>query len=484
MILGIIICETVFRETKPLIELPGVLRERSMNRNLVLSLCLLPFAVLPGAAGAASAEKPNIVFILADDLGYADVGFMGCKEIRTPNLDKLASSGAVLTSHYVQPVCSPTRAALMTGRYAAHTGVYTIVRPHAPWGLPLGERTLAQALHEAGYETAIVGKWHLGEFEEAYRPTRRGFDHQYGHWFGAIDYFKHDRDNIPDWHRDDQPCNDEGYSTHLIAKEACRRIREEQADKPLFLYVPFNAVHAPHQVPESYLAGYEKLTGVRRTYAGMVTAMDEAVGQIVAALEERGLKQNTLLVFSSDNGGPEPGKVTSNKPLRAGKGTLYEGGIRVCAFASWPGHIPAAAIDEPMHAVDWYPTFLKLVGAKQEQTLPVDGLDIWPVLTQKAKSPHDAILQCGGQPDKAAVRMGNWKLITGPGRDGPGAELFDLASDLGETKNLAQDQPEKVKELQAKLGKLLENAVPSGAEKADAGAGTTKPKGRKQKRKS
>ena len=225
-----------------------------MKRVLALSLCLFPVVAALGAAEVPPLEKPNILFILADDLGRTDAGFMGSKEIRTPNLDKLAGSGAVLTAHYVQPVCSPTRAALMTGRYAVHTGVYTIVRPHAPWGLPLGERTLAQALHEAGYETAIVGKWHLGEFEEAYRPTRRGFDHQYGHWFGAIDYFKHDRDGIPDWHRDDQPCDDEGYSTHLIAKEACRRIREKQPDKPLFLYVPFNAVHAPHQVPESYLA--------------------------------------------------------------------------------------------------------------------------------------------------------------------------------------------------------------------------------------
>lgn len=453
-----------------------------MKAVTALSLCLLSI-VLADAGVEAPAAKPNIVFILADDLGRADVGFMGGKEIRTPHLDELAQAGAILDAHYVQPVCSPTRAALMTGRYASQTGVYTIVRPHAPWGLPLAERTMAQALREAGYETALVGKWHLGEFEEAYRPTKRGFDHQYGHWFGAIDYFRHDRDGIPDWHRDDQPSQDEGYSTHLLAQEACRRIREKEPGKPLFLYLAFNAVHSPHQVPESYLAPYGNLIGVRRTYAGMLAAMDEAVGQVVTALKETGLKENTLIVFSSDNGGPDPGKVTTNGTLRAGKGTLYEGGIRVCAFASWPGHIPAATVREPVHAVDWYPTFLKLAGASPQQNLPVDGLDIWPVLTQGAQSPHQALLLCGSQPGKAAIRMGDWKLLPTSGQGGGGnAELFDLASDPGETKNLVKERSEKVQELQSRLDELLKHAVPSGAEKAGPGAEAANPKRRKPKR--
>lgn len=453
-----------------------------MKPVTALGLCLMAIGVIR-AAEVAPATRPNIVFILADDLGRSDVGFMGGKDIRTPHLDELARAGAILDAHYVQPVCSPTRAALMTGRYATHTGVYTIVRPQARWGLPLGERTLAQALREAGYETAIVGKWHLGEFEEAYRPTKRGFDHQYGHWFGAIDYFQHDRDGIPDWHRDDQPCNDDGYSTHLLAREACRRIREKQPGKPLFLYVAFNAVHAPHQVPESYPAPYANLSGVRRTYAGMLAAMDEAVGQMVAALQEANLKENTLVVFSSDNGGPDPGKVTTNGTLRAGKGSLYEGGVRVCAFASWPGHIPAGTIREPMHAVDWYPTFLKLAGASPQQNLPVDGLDVWPVLTQGAKSPHEALLLCGSQPDKVAIRMGDWKLLSQSGPGGSGeAELYDLGQDLGETKNLARERPDKTAELQARLDEFLKHAIPSGADKVDAGAAN--PKRRKLPRKS
>ena len=429
------------------------------------------------AGRAAAAEKPNILYILADDMGYADAGFNGSKEIQTPHLDKLARAGAILKSFYVQPLCSPTRAALMTGRYAVRTGVYTIVRPNAPWGLKLEERTLAQALREAGYATAITGKWHLGEFQPAYRPTQRGFDHQYGLWFGMIDYFTHQRDAQLDWHRDDQPCHDEGSSTHLIAKEACRLIRESPAGKPLFLYLPFNAVHGPFQVPDSYLKPYGQLTGTRRTYAGMVAALDEAVGQVLAALEEKKIRDNTLILFSSDNGGPGPGKITSNGPLRAGKGTIYEGGVRVCAFANWPGHIPAAVIDEPLHAVDWYPTLVKLAGGSLDQKLPPDGLDVWPVLTQGAKSPHDSLLLCGTVPGRVALRAGDWKLLIGANDKGgeeageagaaKGVSLYNLANDLGEAHDLAAQQPDKVKELRAKLDAWLKHAVPPGGEGLD-----------------
>jgi arylsulfatase A-like enzyme len=441
-----------------------------MLRSLIMFVVV---TLAPRGFGAAP-PKPNILYILADDLGYADVGFTGGKEIQTPNIDRIGMSGAILESFYVQPVCSPTRAALLTGRYAVRTGVYNVVRPGAPWGLPLAERTLPQALREAGYETAICGKWHLGEFEEAYRPTHRGFDHQYGQWFGAIDYFTHLREGKHDWHRDDQPSKDEGYSTHLLAREAVRIIREKQPDKPLFLYLAFNAVHAPHQVPESYLAPYEELKNPRRIYAGMVAAMDEAIGQVIAALEEKELRENTLVIFSSDNGGPNPGRVTDNGVLRAGKGTIYEGGIRVCACAAWPGHIPeGSVVKEPLHAVDWYPTLLKLAGASLEQKLPIDGLDIWPVLTQGAKSPHESVLLCGTRLNQFAVRMGSWKLlvradetdaeaseIAAPRRarrkaaaaaNAAPVELYNLAADPGEKHNLADQQPDKVAELRTRL---------------------------------
>jgi arylsulfatase A-like enzyme len=438
--------------------------------TILLIACILPMSPCQAdQVRKAPAGNPNIIYILADDMGYADAGFNGGTEIKTPHLDHLARGGAILKSFYVQPVCSPTRSALMTGRNPSRTGVYSVVRPHASWGLKLEEQTLPEMLRSAGYETAISGKWHLGEFEPAYRPTRRGFDHQYGLWFGAIDHFTHLREGVLDWHRNDEPCKDEGYSTHLIAREACRMIRERNTEKPLFLYLPFNAVHSPLQVPENYSAPYKELKGARRTYAGMLSAMDEAIGRVLAALDEMKIRDNTLIIFSSDNGGPSPGKVTSNGPLRSGKGTIHEGGVRVCAFANWPGHIPAGqSIDEPLHAVDWYPTLSKLTGARLEQRLPLDGRDIWPVLTAGAKSPHEALVLCGTQRGQAAIRMGDWKLLVNAGGKSKGAkangteQLYNLATDIGETRNLAADQPEKLKELRAKYDEMMKSAVSSG----------------------
>jgi arylsulfatase A-like enzyme len=437
-------------------------------------------------SSADEAPRPNFVFFLIDDLGYADCGFNGGKEIRTPEIDALAAGGAVIESHYVQPVCSPSRSALMTGRYPTRTGVYTVVRPGAKWGLPLNERTLADALKDAGYTTAITGKWHLGEFDPAYRPTKRGFDHQYGHYFGALDYFTHVRDGQHDWYRDDVALKEEGYSTHLIAKEACRLIEAQAKDKPLFLYVPFNGVHSPMQVPDSYLEPYASLEGPRRQLAGMLAAVDEAIGQIVDALEKTGKRDNTLIVFSSDNGGPRPG---TNTPLRDFKGTIHEGGVRAAAFANWPGKIPAGQrLAEPMHIIDWYPTVVTLAGGTLEGSQPLDGRDVWPMLTQKAPSPHEFILSAQS-PQKAALRVGNWKLILQPGetadkakgkaknkgkgkgKAAPATEpvaLYDLATDPGEATNLAGRKPERVATMRSKLEELLKDAVPSGADAAGA----------------
>lgn len=436
--------------------------------------------VLPSTLRAddAPTQRPNIVFFLIDDLGWADCGFNGGREIRTPNIDKLANGGAILESHYVQPVCSPTRAALMTGRYATRTGVYAVVRPKAKWGLPLSERTLANALQETGYETAITGKWHLGEFDQAYLPTSRGFDHQYGHYFGAIDYFTHLRDGSHDWYRDDREVHQDGYSTHLVAKEACRLIAENDKAKPHFIYVPFNGVHSPMQVPDSYLEPYPGVSGPRQKLAGMLAAVDEAIGQIVDSLEKAGLRENTLIVFSSDNGGPKPG---TNTPLRNFKGSIYEGGVRGCAFANWPGRIPAGQrIAEPMHVIDWYPTLVKLAGGSLDQKLPIDGLDVWPMLTEQSPSPHKAILSVKS-PTQAALRIGDWKLISHENpvsdtADGakpksrakkrnqkePLIELYNLATDIGETTNMADKEPDRVAKMKASFVELLKDAVPSG----------------------
>jgi arylsulfatase A-like enzyme len=430
-----------------------------------------------GLISAQPTKQPDIVFFLIDDLGFADCGFNGGKEIKTPNIDRLAQSGAIIDSHYVQPVCSPTRSTLMTGRYPTHTGVYTIVSPGAPWGLPLAERTLADALRSAGYRTALTGKWHLGEFEKAYQPNARGFDHQYGHFFGMLDYYSHERTNKLDWYRNGEPLKEEGYTTHLIAKEACKVITTGDSSKPLFLYVPFNGVHSPFQVPDSYLKPYAHLKGNRQKLAGMLAAVDEAIGQIEAALKQAGRLENTLIVFSSDNGGPPPG---DNTPLRDFKGSIFEGGTRAAAFATWPGRIPAGQrIRQPMHMVDWYPTLIKQAGGSLEQKLPVDGLDIWPMLTKQAASPHDAILSVSTQgPSRAAVRMGDWKLIVDGGaadvaptgkKKGKKAAgkyeavaLYDLSTDPSEAKNLAEAQPERVKAMRARLAELTKDAVPSG----------------------
>jgi arylsulfatase A-like enzyme len=445
---------------------------------LLLGLCLLPLA--------AEANKPNIVFLLVDDLGYADCGFNGGTQIKTPNIDRLAKSGTIIDSHYVQPVCSPTRSTLLTGRYPTHTGVYTIVSPGAPWGLPLAERTLADALRSAGYRTALTGKWHLGEFEKAFQPNARGFDHQYGHFFGMLDYYTHERMNKLDWFRNGEPLKEEGYTTHLITAEACKVIATTDAAKPIFLYVPFNGVHSPFQVPDNYLKPYANLKGNRQKLAGMLAAVDEAIGKIEDALRKSGRLENTLIVFSSDNGGPPPG---DNTPLRDFKGSIYEGGTRAAAFATWPGRIPAdKRAAQPMHMVDWYPTLIKLAGGSLEQKLPVDGRDVWPMLTKGAPSPHDAILSVSTQgPTRAAVRMGDWKLMVNGNADADSGEddgatkakkkgkaaagkyepvaLYNLADDPSESKNLAAAQPDRVKAMRARLADLLKDAVPSGVKK-------------------
>ncbi len=279
-------------------------------RCLCLLLSVLSTLLLPRTALAQ--ERPHIVVMIADDLGWGDVGFHGSR-IETPNIDRLAALGTRLNQFYVQPVCSPTRGAFMTGRYPMRLGLQCgVVRPWATHGLPLDERTLPQALRKAGYKTAICGKWHLGHFQPDYLPTRRGFDLQYGHYNGALDYFTHDRDGGHDWHRNDQPNYDEGYSTDLIGQAAANIIAGHDQTKPLFLYVPFNAPHTPLQAPQKWLDKYAhfKLKH-RQTYAAMVACMDAAVGTIVGALEQSDFPvEQTLIFFCSDNGGV---------PLKAGQ---------------------------------------------------------------------------------------------------------------------------------------------------------------------
>ena len=423
-------------------------------------------------------SKPNIVLFVSDDQGWADVGWHG-KEIRTPSLDRLASEGMRLEQFYVQPVCSPTRAALMTGRYPMRYGLQVaVIWPYADYGLSLDERTLAEALHEAGYFTAICGKWHLGSAKKEFLPNQRGFDHHYGHYLGALDYYTHVRDGGLDWHRNGQAVRENGYTTDLLADESVRLIREHDMKKPLFLYVPFNAVHDPLQEsPDKEInASYAHIANKdRRIYAGMVTAMDAAIGRILKAVEEKGIKDNTIVFFSSDNGGPSPGRVTDNGHLRAGKTFLYEGGVRVPACISWPEKIKAGSVsNDPMHIVDLYPTLLNIAGASLEQKHPLDGRDVRNIILDGQTAPDREIL-LNASPCTGALRKGDWKIVLNGSVSSNGTpqdklmskgssqlkvELFDLAQDPGEKVNLSATYPEKVKELTDRFWFYAEQAVP------------------------
>ncbi|MCI0682786.1 MAG: arylsulfatase [Gemmataceae bacterium] len=467
-----------------------------MPRLHILLACIAVIGTTADAtaqAPARAAAKPNIVIFLLDDLGYTDVGLNG-GDIKTPSIDKLAARGVKLGSFYVQPVCSPTRAALLTGRYPMRHGLQVgVVRPWAQYGLPLEERTLAQALKSVGYVTALIGKWHLGHFQRAYLPTARGFDHQYGHYNGALDYFTHIRDGGFDWHRNDKVCRDEGYTTKLLGDEAVGLIGKHDAKQPLFLYMAFNAPHTPLQALPEHLKHYEHVKDkTRRTYSAMVHAVDDQIGRIVTELEQRGLIENTIIIFSSDNGGPIQLGATNGR-LRAGKGSLYEGGVRAAAFVAWPGMLKAGVTNEPLHVVDWYPTLLKLAGASLDQKLPLDGKDIWPVLADGKSSPHEDIL-FNVTPGRGALRMGNWKLVLGGSlQDNEGSppkkakkaakkkaknadaiELFNLADDPSEKTNLAAQHPERVRELRARLEAYAREAVPPRA--APKAAGFRSPK--------
>jgi arylsulfatase A-like enzyme len=456
--------------------------KRSAATLFGLLICASGLAV---CADDPAPAKPDIIFLLADDLGYADVGWHG-SDIKTPALDKLAASGAKLEQFYVMSVCTPTRAAFMTGRYPMRYGLQmNVIRPASQYGLPLEERTLAQALREVGYTTAICGKWHLGHFDKAYWPNQRGFDHWYGLLLG-IDYFTHigyEKGGTLDWYRNGELKSEEGYTTHLLTREAVDLIKRQPKDKPLFLYVPFNAVHGPIQCPDEYAKPYaSKMTGLRQILAGAATAMDEGCGKILSALDDSGRRKNAIIVFCSDNGGIPPGK---NRPLRGFKSSLYEGGVRSAGVVAWDGHIkPGIMVNAPLHMVDWYPTFLKLAGASLEQKLPLDGKDILPVLVEGKPSPHEDVL-LNSTPRDGAIRVGDYKLVingqdlvtetrdteTGERkkvdraalaakqRQSKKIELFNLRDDPYETKNLAEQMPEKVRELRQRYIRYADAAV-------------------------
>ena len=449
-------------------------------------LALLVSSVLGSQIALAYAQetKPNIVIILADDLGNADLGYRG-SDIKSPNIDKLANEGVRLESFYGMPVCTPSRAELMTGRYAMRYGLQTLVIfPSHTYGLPTDELTLPQALKEAGYQTAMVGKWHLGHADRKYWPQNRGFDHFYGNLVGEVDYFTKERGGIIDWQRDGKFLKEDDYFTTLIGNEAVDIIKEHDTAKPLFLYVASLAPHAPYQAPQKDIDAYKNTAGDvhRHTYAAMITDLDTQVGRIVAALKQKNMLDNTLVIFSSDNGGAtnalfatgarspeereqsggvELGAKTpaSNGDLRGGKGSLHEGGVRVPTVFYWPGKLKPGVVNAPAGMVDVMPTVLALAGAKGSPDHPFDGKDIWPVLANGQPSPHEDYL-INVEPFRGAVRKGDWKLVKIallPGR----TELFDLAKDPGEKNNVADQFPEIVNDLSARLQTYAKEQKPS-----------------------
>ena len=437
---------------------------RSLNRSLsFIAVALTLVAGLKPAPGAEN--KPNIVYIVADDLGWKDVGFNGCADIKTPNIDKLAATGAKLSQFYVQPMCTPTRAALITGRYLFRYGLQTIVIPTAVgYGLDTTEWLMPQCLKEAGYKTAIIGKWHLGHADKKYWPKQRGFDYQYGAMIGELDYFTHDEHGVLDWFRDNKPVREEGYTTNLIGDDAVKYINAQDPNKPFYLYLTFNAPHTPYQAPKEYIAKYAGIADpTRRTYAAMVDCLDENIGKVVAALDERGLRDNTLILFHSDNGGTRSKMFTGqmadvskinlpcdNGPYRDGKGSLYEGGTRVCALANWPGHIPAGiTVNEMIHVVDMYPTLAKLAAASTAKCKPLDGMDVWPTISEGKPSPRTEFIY-NVEPFRGAVRQGDWKLVWRTVLPS-NVELYNLAEDPYEKNNLAAVHPDKVAAMQQRL---------------------------------
>jgi arylsulfatase B len=424
------------------------------------------------AAAQPAAPRPHIVYILADDQGWKDVGFHG-SDIKTPTLDSLARGGARLEQFYAQPMCTPSRAALMTGRYPHRYGLQTLVIPSAgTYGVPTDEWLLPQALKEAGYRTAIVGKWHLGHADRKYWPRQRGFDYQYGPMLGEIDYFTHSAHGTRDWFRDNKPVVEEGYVTHLIGQDAVRLIDGHDPKTPLFLYLTFTSPHAPYQAPQEALDQYAQVKDLsRRAYAAMITTMDAEIGRVLDALQKKGMRESTLVIFESDNGGPRSAKFTGeidmskstipadNGPYRDGKGTLYEGGTRVVALANWPGHVkPGTVVDQPIHLVDMYPTLAGLAGAPLGKGKPLDGVNVWPTISEGKASPRQEVVY-DVEPFRAAVRQGDWKLIwqaTLPSK----VELFNLAQDPSEKTNVADANPQKVAELQQRIEALAREAAP------------------------
>lgn len=456
-----------------------------MKRTVFTFITLLLAALATLHAADAPAQKPNIVVIVADDLGYADVLFnpLHPREVTTPNLDALAKQSVICRQGYVSGhVCSPTRAGLMTGRYQQRLGLYT--GGEAGSGLPMSEKIFPQHLKPAGYATAQFGKWHLGP-DPAWSPALRGFDEVFGFLGrGAHDYFKLNDPNDPIY-RGTTPVQETGYLTDRLGEEASAFITRKKA-QPFLVYLAFNAVHAPLQAPADEIAKFSTGNADRNTLLAMGKRMDDAIGRVVDTLKKEGVWENTLLFFISDNGGPLAQSAV-NSPLRGGKHQDYEGGIRVPFLVCWPAKLKAGESNAPVISLDILPTVLAATGLPAVDAKPFDGRDILPVLRGEiSPQPRNLFWSSGSEEGWWAVRSGDWKLVGEKAR----VSLFDLGKDVSEKNDLAKQMPEKVAEL-TKLhdGWLAEMANPktAGAKRfgmpLPEGAKTKKPKAERKKNK-
>jgi arylsulfatase A-like enzyme len=420
-------------------------------------------AALPLLGATSTPQRPNVILILSDDLGWTDIGCFGSDYYQTPNLDRLATQGMKFTQAYSAcTVCSPSRAAILTGKYPARLHLTDFISGHRfSWAklkppewtqhLPLEERTLAEALKAEGYATAHIGKWHLGQ--QPYYPEHQGFDRNIGGTFRGQPpgYFSPYRiETLPDG-----PPGE--YLTDREADEAVKFV-ESNRNRPFFLYLANHAVHNPVQAKADVIRKYEaRPAGAhhkKAAYAAMIDSMDASAGKVLAKLDELGLSDHTIVIFTSDNGGLM--QNTSNDPLRVGKGSAYEGGVRVPLIVRWPGHTrPGSKCDAPVMGIDLYPTLLEMTGAKRERGQVIDGESLVPLCAQTGSLKRKSIFwhyphyHKGGATPYSAVRQGDWRLVEFQ-EDGH-VELYNLAQDIGEKENLAEKMPAKTRELRRTL---------------------------------
>jgi arylsulfatase A-like enzyme len=442
---------------------PGDRRESGVKNHLLL-LCILVGAcgTTQHASAAETKQAPNILIVIADDLGWHDIGYHE-SDIHTPTMDKLAKSGIRLERNYVYPTCSPTRAGILTGRNPSRFGIQGPIADRSRDSLPLDTRTLATTLKERGYVTGLFGKWHLGLRPEV-GPRKYGFDQTYGYFHGQIDPLTHRYKNGDrSWHRNDEFVDEKGHATDLLADEAVRFLKAKRKE-PFFLWVAFSVPHHPLVEEDKWLAPYkDKIKDPsRRLYAASITHMDAAIGRMVDALEKSGRLDNTIILFTSDNGGQQnyvskteyEGKyghptLGDNRPLHGWKGDLYEGGIRVPAFVYWHGRLKPRTVEQTVSYLDWFPTFTHLAGTEVSSKWNLDGHNVWPLLSGEGKaSVAPPLYWSTGR--ASGLLSGDWKLIV-PHKKGTAIELYDLGKDPLEKTNLAEKEPKKVDELKAHL---------------------------------